>query len=160
MSPNDPNRGLKVLTRELVERAGGLDAAGVCTRVKKSSLSNYANVHLPETFVPVDVVARLEEIAGEPLVTRELARRARCALVPIEPVTEGELASLLARVGAESGAVFAAYADAVADDGRVDAPERAGIARELSDLVRAATAALGHLQASPAPVAHGERGTA
>jgi hypothetical protein len=160
MSPTDPNRALKVLTRELVERAGGLDAAGVCTRVKKSSLSNYANVHQPDAFVPVDVVARLEEIAGEPLLTRELARRAKCALVPIEPVTDGELSLLLARVGAESGAVFSAYAEAMSDDGRVDAPERADIARELSDLIRAATAALGHLQAPPASVGQGDRSAA
>lgn len=157
MSPTDPNRGLKVLTRELLDRAGGLDAAAVCVRVKKTSLSNYANVHQPEAFAPIDVVARLEEVAGEPLVTAELARRAGHALVQVEAVHEGELAELLARVGAGSGAVFATYAEHLSDDGVIDAEEKADIGRRLADLHRAVSLAMAHLSGRPAavPVAGG-----
>jgi hypothetical protein len=160
MSPNNPDIAFKTLARVLVERVGGLDAAAACTRVRRAQLGNYQNPQQDDAFMPVDVLARLELVAGEPLLTRELATRAGCALVPVEPVREGELAALLARVGAESGAVFTAYAEALSDNGRVDAQERSAIARELQDLIRAATAALGHLQSSPAPVGQGDRGAA
>jgi hypothetical protein len=147
----DPNAGLKSIFAHLLHRVGGLDAAATCTRVKRAQLGNYGNLNVADIFAPVDVVVTLEDLVGEPLLTQEMARRAGYAMVPVEPVAEGELAALLAKVGAESGAVFAAYGDALAD-GRVDAPERARIARELQDLIRAAHAALGILAPGPTPV--------
>lgn len=146
MSPNNPDLSFKTLARVLVERVGGLEAAAACTRVRRAQLGNYQSPNADEAFMPVDVVARLEHVAGEPLITQYLANRAGYAIIPVEPVAEGELAALLARVGAESGAVFTAYAEAMAGDGKVDEAERAAIARELGDLIRAATMALGHLR--------------
>ena len=146
------DRALKTLFRELVDRAGGVDAAAACTRVARASLSNYGNPHHP-SFAPIDVVARLETLVGEPLITTCLARRAHCALVPVEPVREGDLSMLLAHVGRESGEVFQAYGEALANDGQVCAEERAEISRRLADLARAAHAAMGHLNTTPlAPV--------
>ncbi|MBP0493047.1 phage regulatory CII family protein [Pararoseomonas indoligenes] len=152
MSPSSPDLAFKTLVRALVERVGGLDAAAACTRVRRAQLSNYQSLNVDDAFVPVDVIWRLERIAGEPLITQELANRAGYTIVAVEPIAEGELAALLAKVGAESGHVFSAFAEAMADDGQVNAQERGEIARELQDLIRAASRALGHLQAPLAPV--------
>ena len=85
-------------------------------------------------------------MAREPLITAEPARRAGCQLVPIAHVDDGPLGERMARLGAEFGEAFSAYAAAIAD-GRVTPDEAARLARELQDVVSAAQRALATLSA-------------
>ncbi|MFC0384360.1 phage regulatory CII family protein [Muricoccus vinaceus] len=160
MTKSDPYAGLKSLFQALCQRVGGLDAAAACTRVRRAQLGNYGNLNMPEIFAPVDVVLELQAITKDPIVTAEMARLQGYALVPVEAVAEGELAALLAKVGAESGAVFQEFAQALGNDGQVDSAERTAIARKLSDLLRVTHAALGYCHPRPAPVPAGDRGAA
>ena len=137
ISPAD--MAFKSLALALIEAAGGLHAAAAATRVGKTSLGNYQH-RFVDQFMPVDVVARLEALAPEPLITAELARRAGYVLVPVAPALGGALHIEMARLGAKVGVVFSAYAEALRD-GRVTPAEAAEMARELGDVIRVATAA-------------------
>jgi hypothetical protein len=145
MSPRrdvpEQHRSLKTLFRALLARCGGLDAAASCVRVGRSQLANYTDMH-SDQFAPLDVVAELEAVAGEPLVTAELARRASHLLVPAVADCDGPLAASMAHLAREMGEVFAAYATAMGNDGRVSAVEADQIERELGDVIRLATRAL------------------
>ena len=144
-APAREDMPFKVLARGLIEAAGGLDAASAAaTRVGKTQLGNYQSPH-HEQFMPADVIARLELVTGQPLVTTELARRAGYRLVPVEAMTGGQLGELLARLGSEVGEVFAAYA-AAWQDGRITRAEQAEIQRELQGLILAASNADAYLR--------------
>jgi hypothetical protein len=91
------------------------------------------------------VAARLEEIAREPLITAELARRAGYALVPVEPITHGQIAEDFAKLGKEVGEAFCAFASAMVD-GHVTEDKRSQIGRELQDVEHAARRAFAALQ--------------
>lgn len=149
MSPRrdipEHHRSLKALFRVTVARCGGLDAAATCVRVGRSQLHNYCDMH-SDQFAPVDVLAELEAVAGEPLVTADLARRAGFILVPMAAEGDGLLAQDMAALGKEVGETFAAFAHAMANDGAVDAAEAERVERELADVVRVASAALANLR--------------
>ena len=147
LPPRAEARVFSTLARALTDRVGGLDAAAAVTRVGRSQLGNYASLHDGQTM-PVDVVADLEAVAGEPLITAELARRAGYLLVPLTPADDGPLAERMARLAAEVGQAFSAYAAAVAD-GHTTAEEEAHIARELTDIIAASQRALATLTARP-----------
>lgn len=134
--------------RDLVALMGGVDRASRICAVSVSQVSIYGSLH-GDSLPSLATVLAAEADVGKPLVTEALARATRHALVPIEPMAEGELAALLARVGAETGEVFGRYGAALADDGQVNAAEKLAIIRELQDLQRAVHAALGHLHAPP-----------
>lgn len=143
-APRAPaDAAFKALARTLIDAVGGLDAAAAATRVGKSQLGNYQSPH-HEQFMPVDVVARLELLGGEPLITAELARRAGCRLVPVQAISGGQLGALLAHLGSEVGDMFATYATAWRD-GRISRDEMAAIQRDLQSLIRAASNADAHL---------------
>nr|WP_314074851.1 hypothetical protein [uncultured Roseococcus sp.] len=148
MSPRRPHRdadrSLKVLTRALVQRVGGFEAAASCVRVGISRLHDYTDPKT-DSFAPVDVIAALEEMADEPLVTAEMARRAQQILVPLDVQGQGEIAEAMAKLGKEIGEGFAAYAEAMMD-GELERPEMERMARELSDVVGVASSAVGILQ--------------
>lgn len=150
MSPRreipEAHRALKALFRVLLQRCGGLDAAAACVRVGRSQLANYTDMH-SDQFAPVDVVAELEAVAGEPVVTADLARRAGCILLPVVDHAEGRLGQDMAQLGREVGEVFAAYAESLSHDGQMDPAEAERVERELADVVRVATRALGSLRA-------------
>ncbi|MBS7789255.1 hypothetical protein KTR66_04580 [Roseococcus sp. SDR] len=116
-------------------------------RVKHSQLANYYDMKCDQ-FVPVDVVADLEAVLGEPLVTADLARRAGCILLPVPSEGDGLLARHIARLADEASHVFSAYGHAIANDGKVDPSEAEKLERELADVVRVGTAALAHLRAA------------
>ncbi|WP_421782660.1 hypothetical protein [Kiloniella litopenaei] len=59
-------------TRRLVEAVGGGKEAASLTRVNETSISNYLNIN-HEQFMPADVVADLERVAGEPLLSGLIA---------------------------------------------------------------------------------------
>ena len=98
---------LKTAWKLLVHGLGGLDATASCVRVARSQVAAYGDIHNPERFAPVDVVAAAEEVLGDCPVTRALAAAQGFALVPVDPPGEGELAALLARFGRDEGDIFA-----------------------------------------------------
>jgi hypothetical protein len=83
----DTYKRLKRRTDQLIDLCGGLVAASAETRAGKSSLANYADSRersaATNLWAPIDVIADLEHAAGEPLVTRELARLAGYDLLPM-----------------------------------------------------------------------------
>lgn len=138
-------RALKALFRALVERCGGFDAAAACTRVSRSQLHNYTDMH-SDQFAPVDVVADLEATAGEPLVTAELARRAGWLLMPLPVGGEGRLSQNIAQLARETGEACASFVEAIGNDGRIDPAEAERIERELADVARVVGQALATLR--------------
>ncbi len=98
---------LKTATKMLITLLGGLDAAASCSRVQRSQLSDYGNVHVGERFAPIDVILDLEDVVNAPLVTRAMAQSQGYELVAIEARTPGKLAADLARFGRDASSLFA-----------------------------------------------------
>jgi hypothetical protein len=88
----DTYKQLKRRTDQLIDLCGGLVAASVETRAGKSSLANYADsregVAAASMWAPIDVIADLEKKAGQPLVSRELARMAGYDLIPLPSMAD------------------------------------------------------------------------
>lgn len=129
------DRPLKTAFRDLVlNRVGSVDAAlatyGV--RVGRSQLGSYLNPH-EDAFARIDVVAALEDAAGEPIVTAELARRAGCILLPIDPGGDGELALGMAKLSKETGEAIAAFIES-SKDGKHTLEEIDHLISEVSDV--------------------------
>ena len=125
---------LKTLTRVLIERVGGLDAAASCTRVGRSVLSGYQSPHVAQ-FIPEDVSTRLECVAVAPILTEERARRVGYQLVRADGAVRGNVPQLLAKLGGECAELHAAFAEAISD-GHLCATDRAAITREASHVLR------------------------
>jgi hypothetical protein len=91
----DTYKRLKRRTEKLINLCGGLVDAAEETRAGKSSLANYADSRehgaAANLWAPIDVIADLEQAAGEPLVTRELARLAGYDLLPLAGSADGGL---------------------------------------------------------------------
>ncbi len=132
---------LATAAHALVGKAGGPVAASTATRVAASMLTLYGQ---PESklVIPADVVVDLERLpsVGGAVVTAVLADAIGCRLLPRLPPAPGALPELLARVGKESGEVFAAAAEGLRD-GRLDARETLRLERELGELEHAAASA-------------------
>ena len=143
---SDDTLHLKAKVRKLVKRAGGVEAAADLTRVSKSNLSNYANPNR-NVHVPVDVLLDLERDAHDPIVTRALASLQGYVLLKV--AATGEDAELLRdalAIGAGAGEVFAEVEAALADDGQVDARERARIEAKVDRLMECLATAKAHLR--------------
>ncbi|MFH5926425.1 phage regulatory CII family protein [Roseomonas xinghualingensis] len=151
---NDVRAGWRQIVREM----GGVDRTSKVCSVAISQVSIYGSLQ-GDSLPSLATVLAAETDLGKAHVTEALARATGHILVPIKPLAQGDLSAHLARVGGETGEVFNRYAAALSNDGKVDAEERREIARELQDLIQAATAALGHLQVQPAQVV-GTRETA
>jgi hypothetical protein len=138
MSPRrdipEAHRALKTLFHALIDACGGLHAAAACTRVGPSQLANYYDMKTDQ-FAPIDVVADLERVVGQPLVTAELARRAGWHLVPDKDDAAGHLAQSIARLTRDASEACGAYVEA-ASDGNIDAGEAEGLERRLADVAR------------------------
>lgn len=133
-------RALKTAFRALVQRVGGLDAAATVTRVRPSQIAAYYDPNQPQQLMPADIVADLERVAGEPLVTAQLARLAGHMLVPMMAGLGSE-ARAIAAVFQETGELGARWASAM-EDGHLDDAEVGRVQTELADLHRAAGAAM------------------
>lgn len=151
---------IKAATRRLMETVGGLAFAEAVTRVRKTKLSEYGLPQAAEVFIAADVIADLEAEAGEPIVTRELARIAGHCLIELPVVEEDE--NFIARLGLVSkdvGLVINRLAEALGDDGMVTAKEVRKLdlvaltdeaIEQLVCLRRAAVAVLAHEDAKGA----------
>lgn len=143
---------LKSRARLLIERVGGLDAAAACSRVSRSVLSGYQSPHVCQ-FMPVDVIARLEQVAEAPLVTEELARRAGYALTRSSSTVRGSVPELLARLGGECAELHAAFAKGIAD-GELCEVDRAAITQEATHVLRKVSDLLAVLDMRPGSIQH------
>lgn len=151
MSPED-YLALKTAFRLLVQRVGGLVAAETVTRVRVSHLADYYHPQKPDSFPPADVVADLEAVAGQPLVTATLARLSGHHLVAWDPPAEGCEARAVAAVLKGAGALATTFAEAM-EDGRLSATERDALATGLAEIGRATEAALAMLRRRAAEAA-------
>ncbi len=140
--PLTPAERLKLAFEALRRRVGPLKVVASHVRVKEAHLQRYGSDEPDNAayHAPVDIIATLETLAGEPLVTRLLADLSGHVLVkrPDAPATRGDLLDLLAQKARESGELTAA---AIACCGAVDAEPTARIAaarkaiKELDDVV-------------------------
>lgn len=132
---------LKGATADLLDANGGeTDAAGR-TRVGQTDLSRYQSRNGDHAlrFMPIDVVADLEDAAGTPVVTRVLATMADCLLVPLPKGHGGEVAVKTGRTAKEFGDVMTRVGEALAD-GEICEAEADGILTELRELMLACAA--------------------
>ena len=134
--PGTAYAALKTSTRRLIESLGGFEAAAGFTRVNHVSLHNYVAPQHADTFAPIDVIADLESVDGDPIVTGHLARLRHHYLLPLDPSCEGNEARAVADVLRGSAELAASYAEAVADPAITDA-ERSQLLERLGELRRA-----------------------
>lgn len=85
--PDATYLALKAETRRLIKACGGVESAASVTRVDFQTLSRYSRPQ-EQQFIPVDVIADLEQDCGEPVVTRALADLAGYDLVKRESAAE------------------------------------------------------------------------
>lgn len=117
---------LKTALHLLVQRLGGVEAAGSVIGRNPGRVSDAQAHHKPDTMLPADQVVALEAIAGEPLVTAAMARAAGYRLIRDGGRAEPD-ATLPARVGAvmaDMGALLQVVSQGLADGG-LDDRERA-----------------------------------
>lgn len=111
------------LARELIEAIGTLtDAARHC-RVSVSKLSEYQNKDIyPPRYMPADVIADLEAVAGEPIYSGALFRRVEQAVATVNLRTAScELA--------EQGVDFSREVRLALEDGELSPNEDQAIAK-------------------------------
>lgn len=96
---------IKARTRLLIERVGGVDVAIVLTRVGQSQLYDYGNDN-KDKFMPADVMADLEDFAGQPILSSFFAGRASPEGKAL-PVAD-HVMGLVEKVGATSAEIRAA----------------------------------------------------
>jgi hypothetical protein len=142
VSAADPKRWLKLKTRQLIDRCGGLDEASRACRetCRPYSVPHLSRCQVPTApdFLPIDIVLCLEAYCGEPIITGAMSEARPSAVVA------GELRDELADI-VEGGAAAMARCRAAMADGHLDAGERADLATSLDNLaeeVRQAQAAL------------------
>lgn len=110
-------RHIKRATRQLVDAVGGGQrGAGLC-RVRQQDLSDYGNRDAALRYIPADVIADLEAVAGYPFVTAALAAEAGFKLHPLPKpdAAPADWPVLLSRFAKEGGEVMAQIAIHAAD---------------------------------------------
>jgi len=153
---NSEQLALKALTRNLIERVGGLDAAASCTRVGRSQLANYCSPH-HDHFLPIDILQRLEKVAEDATLTEELLRHhGLVATRPQGSTSTGSVLAGLALLAAEMSDLHRASAEGLAD-GELCRDDKIRIERELQDVIRQASGLMADLHARLAQMAPGER---
>lgn len=134
---------LKLATRRIVKGCGGLEAASLVTRVGHSELARYYDPE-EKLFMPVDVLADLEAIAGAPIVTQTLAQMLGYALVPLAPQEEVDVhlhwPALLAQLGEETATALRQVGSALSETGTLTARSinNYQLAAHLNNLIQAA----------------------
>lgn len=107
----------KVAFGQILSSCGGATNLSGITRVGQSALYQMASTNEAKHFPPVDVVADLEQVAGDPVVTRVLARLSGYTLTPIREVAcVGSISLVLAKLGKEVSEVFSSAAQSLEDE--------------------------------------------
>ncbi|HEX4890603.1 MAG TPA: hypothetical protein VFW37_09600 [Alphaproteobacteria bacterium] len=134
---------LKQASRRLIKACGGLEAAAMITRVRHSELARYYDPS-EKLFMPIDVMADLEAISRNPLVTRCLAQMQDFSLIPLQLHLTSEpghhWTALLASLGEETAAALKQVGAALAEHGTLTAQSMNNyqLTLHLDNLVRAA----------------------
>lgn len=131
---------IKTATHLLIDRVGGLAAAASACNKSVSRLSELQSRNHPDAIMPLDTVLMLEVVAGEPILTGAIARLQGLTLARPDAAAAPEIGRAFA------GVATAAYVEAQTD-GRIDASERADLARHFQTVRDAADAALAGLTA-------------
>ncbi|WP_298216808.1 hypothetical protein [Acidocella sp.] len=127
---------------------GGVDAAASCTRVGKSQISAYGDIHTPEKLAPLDVAVDLEAIGGTPRVTAAMARILGYELMPLDGRAPHELAACLKEVSMDSGKLLADVVDLMSQAKHERSRHAVeAVLRDLGELARASLEALIALKA-------------
>ena len=130
---------LKRAFGEVIKGVGGLEVAAERCRVGKTALGDAQNVHCPDRWAPIDVIADLEPLArdraGWPHVTRELCLQLGGVFVPLPrvPAERGDCLRGAGELGREAADVTQTICTALADDGRIDADEARAIRVQISE---------------------------
>ncbi|KZL02291.1 MULTISPECIES: hypothetical protein [unclassified Pseudovibrio] len=128
---------LAAYAKELVKMTGGVDATSMVTRVSPSQLSRYGNPQNLEGM-PIDVLADLEHEAGEPLLTRVLARMSGFALVKLpREASEPDWVGNMGQLSKEFADVVSRVGECLRDDGKVSASEvkNHNLRKEIAELI-------------------------
>ncbi|MGB0919742.1 MAG: phage regulatory CII family protein [Alphaproteobacteria bacterium] len=129
---------VKAAVAALIGAAGGEKAAAEKCRVGKSMLSDYANPNHEKTHMPVDVVMALEAETGQMAVTEHLASAHGCLLLKLPDADfDHDWTLHLARIGKESGDVFASCQEFLSDDMDIDDKEAPPLLKEIDELLAA-----------------------
>ena len=127
---------LKTALRGLVDAVGGVEAASsVLGGYSIGRISEAMSLHHPDRTLRLDLVADLEQVAPQALVTAAMARLAGCVLLPL-PRRAGSEAEALSGVLRGAGELGGRVADALGD-GRISDDERGRLAEQLDALARA-----------------------
>lgn len=135
MSLSDAQYALKAATRRAVTLAGGPVAAAKSLRVDAGRLSAYGN---PESalFVPIDVAAELDRLAGESVILRAWGDLLGFDLVPRNATPDFSMDLLATQAGElarESGEVIAGTIEAAADK-RISVNEARPLLENIADM--------------------------
>lgn len=135
---------LKAASAELIAGVGGIEAAAATLGRGKSGVGRWVNRNESECFIPVDEIARLEQLTVRPVMTEMLCRLAGGLFVPHlnpgadEGTAERCVMTLAKELGEVSGAVSAAQEGGLDDDRRIDPAEARAVLAQLEDLERGA----------------------
>lgn len=147
---------LRAACRRLVVACGGHESAAAALGVSRQHVSRCVSLN-PDTFeymLTLQQAVALEAFAEQPIVTTHLARAAGHLLIAMPSGSGGgPVWEALGKTGKELGDVFE-RAPAVLRDGKVTAPENAGMAAEIDE----ALAALVALKMAFAAAVEGEGG--
>ena len=135
---------IKTATHLLLDRVGGLVAAASACNKSVSRLSEFQSRNHPDAIMPLDTVLMLEVVAGEPILTSAIARLQGLTLARPDAAAAPEIGRAVALAARSLGVATAAYVEAQTD-GRIDASERADLARHFQTVRDAADAALAGL---------------
>lgn len=149
--PREPG-SLKSAVAELVTACGGQGPSAELSRVSRSQIARYTDDSGEHETVqmPADIVLALERACGDPVVTRYLAGVQGHALIDLKARTDEPYGVVLARVGKETGELFAAAAQALSDR-RMDRREAGRVKHEAMQLMAACAGLLRDLPAEAEP---------
>lgn len=141
------DRALKLAARELVASVGGQEAAASITGKSQSQIQRCCSLHDETSYLNMRDAALLEQYAGRPMVTMEMAKQAGGVFLglPDPSVDDDEIAMRVMQLAEELGDVSSGVRRAL-KDGQVDEREAADIERELDEVIEAAIAARGVVQ--------------
>lgn len=165
MTPHTPQhaaveyRALKTAAKLLVHEVGQLDAAASCCRLGRSQIAECCDPNKPDRWLPLDVIADLEKVAGRPIVTAVLARLAHHLLMPQPDAAAGHFDAAVGRALTASSCAATRFIEAKAD-GKVTPEEAAEFAGLAHETIRLWQVALIHADAPAVPAAEKLRAVA
>lgn len=132
----DAQYALKAATRRAVQMAGGSSAASKELRVDQGRLSRYGS---PEDalYVPIDVAAELDKLAGDHVILRAWADMLGFEIVARDPLAEQlahDVTALAGSIAKESGELISSTIEAIAD-GALTPREAQKVHDEAADVI-------------------------